>query len=835
MDARQEIHKIETLISERKRMFAHDPARARSRAFYELWERLCKPEPFPVDAEEIAVGGATLALPPHEGAEATCLWDEDAGCAAIRFHSRRWEKIYRIGTKEDGAPDWSAELRESAAAQDDAERIDAFRDLAAALRDASIPLEKMKLKEFRQTVPLLSGRYPEPLLAELEKLPLKRVREFFHAALRDAAEDELNDQMTLPLDGTYAQPGAQDDASFLKGATDAAPADTVWRVEQRLELLERSALLQAKHERNFQFPLDGAEALQSKGTEWTTRIYPPKEAPVRQDDLLIVTDKRDGQAVGTLKVDLFDEETLIGRLRAERTLDFDAEKPHWEASLRKGPVEQYFQLLRDMRNQLEANAPTPDFRAAGAILGLERVPFRFPGLLDEKTEPMLNRAQSAAFRAACDPENRLVLIQGPPGTGKTHLLERIVRAMSASGMRILVGTPSHAAIDNLCRRIMDLPFLRVAKNAENVDPALYADHWTGTTGNYRKIRARCGPNAAGLIFAGTLPGLLRDYTVENFLKSGTDFDALLIDEAGMATAAEAILAARLARRVVLLGDHRQLPPFPLPQEALRELVDRSAAKEGEVRTLATRSVLEWLIETRKCPSFMLNLSYRCKNPRLLRFASTMFYGAALLPNPESEYYRLPVALREAAYPPSTLRIVTTSALPFSLRRERLALKGGKPGICNPCEAELAADAAEDLLNRFPLEEIMVITPYRKQVSRLRSAFAQRFADRVSKERLERFLDANVSTVDSFQGGEREAVVISYVRSNRGTGIGFADNPNRINVAYTRCRSELVLIGDLDCLKAQCGSRLFLRLEAAVARDGEIVAAKEPERPQSEED
>ena len=77
-------------------------------------------------------------------------------------------------------------------------------------------------------------------------------------------------------------------------------------------------------------------------------------------------------------------------------------------------------------------------------------------------------------------------------------------------------------------------------------------------------------------------------------------------------------------------------------------------------------------------------------------------------------------------------------------------------------------------------------------------------------------------MDSFQGGESEAVIISYVRSSERHGIGFTDNANRINVAYTRCRSELVIIGDLECLRNRGGNQLFAKLERAVERDGEIV-------------
>ena len=127
-----------------------------------------------------------------------------------------------------------------------------------------------------------------------------------------------------------------------------------------------------------------------------------------------------------------------------------------------------------------------------------------------------------------------------------------------------------------------------------------------------------------------------------------------------------------------------------------------------------------------------------------------------------------------------------------------------------------------MLTRHELEDITVISPYRRQIMLLRKTFSDLFASRFATDRWNHFLLNNIATVDSFQGGESEAVIISYVRSSERHGIGFTDNANRINVAYTRCRSELVIIGDLDCLKNRGKNQLFAKLERAVERDGEIV-------------
>lgn len=164
--------------------------------------------------------------------------------------------------------------------------------------------------------------------------------------------------------------------------------------------------------------------------------------------------------------------------------------------------------------------------------------------------------------------------------------------------------------------------------------------------------------------------------------------------------------------------------------------------------------------------------------------------------------------REKKYPPSTLRWISTSNAPSHVRHEFLDYVSGRPGLCNPYEIRLCIREFENLLKKYPLHEISLISPYNLQIRKLRNELSRKFRHRFSEDEWNRFLFTRVSTVDSFQGGESDAVIISYVRSNSGAGIGFTDNPNRINVAYTRCRDELVIIGDLDCLKNQDKNGIF---------------------------
>ena len=212
----------------------------------------------------------------------------------------------------------------------------------------------------------------------------------------------------------------------------------------------------------------------------------------------------------------------------------------------------------------------------------------------------------------------------------------------------------------------------------------------------------------------------------------------------------------------------------------------------------------------------------------MRFSSTLFYNARVSTSSKAEFYRLSYEERKIKYPQSTLRFLSTSELPLAVRKEQLTFNGNRPGLENPTEAQLTIQVLFQLLQKYPINEITIISPYRRQVRLVRSKLSyEKAKDQFSPHSLsraewEQFLHDRISTVDRFQGGESDAVIISYVRSNIDEGIGFVDDPHRINVAHTRCRKELVVIGDLECLKAQSTNSVFQRMQRAIQRDGELV-------------
>jgi superfamily I DNA and/or RNA helicase len=464
--------------------------------------------------------------------------------------------------------------------------------------------------------------------------------------------------------------------------------------------------------------------------------------------------------------------------------------------------------------------------AVAAFLGLRTVSFRIAAR--ENLQGGLDASQRRALATALHPENEVTLVQGPPGTGKTTVLECLLRELCSERRRILVAAPSNAAVDNVCRRIRrDLPVLRFGNQGESIASDIRDSCWIGIDAAIDEFKRRRRRNGGGGLFAGTHVSLLKSPLIQQDIEQNGLHDAVVFDEAGMAAMDEFLLCASLGRRVILFGDHRQLPPFPLPDVVFRELEERRTAIPRTHRMLIERSALEWAATVRNFPVLILQRSYRCQNPRLLRFCSLFFYHALVRPNRDAEYYRLPFAERQEMFPPSTLRLYRTSGLPEALRRERLVLEGTKPGLENRIEARICAFAVFDALRRYSPEEITVITPYRRQVRLIRSCLDAMWKRRTATEKMDRtkwekFLFDRISTVDRFQGGESDVVIISYVRSNRSDGIGFVEDAQRINVAHTRCRREMVVIADIETLKTQSGNQIFHRMERAFLRDGQIL-------------
>ncbi|WP_425246491.1 DEAD/DEAH box helicase [Streptomyces sp. NEAU-NA10] len=291
--------------------------------------------------------------------------------------------------------------------------------------------------------------------------------------------------------------------------------------------------------------------------------------------------------------------------------------------------------------------------------------------------------------------------------------------------------------------------------------------------------------------------------------SGLDFDLAVVDEAGQIAVPDALVPLVRARRAVLVGDHRQLPPHLDPE------VREWAADTGDpvLLDLVTTSVLE-LLCARLPEAGTVALTNQRRMPSVVAdFVSAAFYGGQLrTPVPDgphdSRLFGAPMAF------------VDTSRLPLGGRSEQEAVSAAgqeRAGYVNPAEAELLTLLAAHYDERG--EQWAVIVPYAAQAELITEALTLRTGR-------PRHVRLNVGTVDSFQGGERDVILYGFTRSNPAGRVGFLAELRRTNVAFTRARRQLVLVGDLATLTraTDSGFRELMRsLREHVAARGEIRA------------
>ncbi|CAB9519056.1 polymerase alpha-associated DNA helicase A [Seminavis robusta] len=387
----------------------------------------------------------------------------------------------------------------------------------------------------------------------------------------------------------------------------------------------------------------------------------------------------------------------------------------------------------------------------------------------------LNLSQRMAVEGATT--NRLTLIQGPPGTGKTAVAIRILQhwarlGKSAQGEAhspILATSDSNIAVDNLvegCASV-GLSVVRLGR-PEAIRPELL---------RYCIDRPPSSYNNNGQSYTSNSAFKERLKTLKNAqvicctcIGSGGDildamtFDRVLVDEATQATEPAVLVPLmRGCRQLVLVGDHCQLPPTVLSTRA---------EEEGHGVPLFSRMVACGV------PPFMLDTQYRM-HPCIAMFPSDLFYGGKLR-NGVTSPERRPLA-------------------GFPWPREEfpvayIPVKGIEmdDGVSkyNELEADAACRAVQALLDggQCTVSDIAVCTPYAAQ-ARLIRRLTRRLMDSTGPPYIE------VSSVDGFQGREKEAVVFSAVRSNDYGAIGFTSDWRRVNVSFTRARRALIVIGN----------------------------------------
>jgi len=415
--------------------------------------------------------------------------------------------------------------------------------------------------------------------------------------------------------------------------------------------------------------------------------------------------------------------------------------------------------------------------------------------------PSLNPEQRRAVELA-ERADDLALVHGPPGTGKTTVLAEVIRAAVARGEQVLAAAPSNLAADNLLERLARsgvegvrlghparvLPALlertlesRVAGHEAARIARGLVDEALALRREARKRKERRGPGRfseardaerrarALLAEARALEERAESEVLERApvvvatltgldapVLAGRRFPLAVVDEATQSVEPAAYLALLRAERAVLAGDHRQLPPTVLSR----------AAQEGGLGI----SLFERLAEGGALALAPLAEQHRM-NEVIMRYPSEALYGGTLRAHP---------AVASHALDGLPLLFVDTAGRGFEEETPE-----GSDSKHNPGEAELAAREVERVLSLgVEPADVAVISPYDAQVQRLREILSARI-----EEGLE------VDTVDGFQGREKEAVIVSLVRSNDGGEVGFLADVRRMNVAITRARKKLVVVGD----------------------------------------
>ena len=448
----------------------------------------------------------------------------------------------------------------------------------------------------------------------------------------------------------------------------------------------------------------------------------------------------------------------------------------------------------------------------------------------------LNDSQKLAIENALSCEN-FYLIHGPFGTGKTRTLVELISQETRQNHKVLATAESNAAVDNILERLMDNKKLNLTRLGH---PQRVSKHNITQTLAYkvenhklnkkikkihkkinnliekRKVHTKPTPQYRRglgdydiLYFASKGKGsrgvssdkmksmakwieinqeideahdeikrienrMIKDIidTSDVILATNSSaalesisrvkFDVAIIDEASQATIPSVLIPIAKAHRFILAGDHKQLPPTIISDRA------------GEL----SKTLFEELIRMYPHKSQLLNIQYRM-NSLLMKFPNEEFYNNGLKSAPSVDDITINDIL-DGEHDEEALLFVDTSNVDIEGETH---LKDSK-SIVNHMEAEISVRLVNDYLNDgIEVDDIGIISPYADQV-----------------KIIQEMTPVEVKTVDGFQGREKEIIIISTVRSNEHENIGFLKDLRRLNVAITRAKRKLIIVGNINTLK-----------------------------------
>ena len=423
----------------------------------------------------------------------------------------------------------------------------------------------------------------------------------------------------------------------------------------------------------------------------------------------------------------------------------------------------------------------------------------------------LNRTQEEAVNKVLQAKD-VAIVHGPPGTGKTTTLVEAIYETLRRENQVLVCAQSNMAVDWISEKLVDrgINVLRIGNPTRVNDKMLsftyerrfeahpdyellwairkairdLRGHRKRGDDKYHQKLERLKERATELeirinaqlfgearVIASTLVGSA------NRLLEGQKFGTLFIDEAAQALEAACWIPIRRVSRVILAGDHCQLPPT---------VKSFAAMKAGLGKTL-----MERIVDNHPETVTLLKMQYRM-NEEIMRFSSDWFYGNQVESAPEVKYRSiLDLDIPMTWVDTSQFSTLTTFSEEFV---------GECFGRINKAEAELTLLVLEQYFQKIGKQRILderldvgVISPYRAQVQYLRRLLKKKEFFKPYRSLI------SVNTVDGFQGQERDIILISLVRANDEGQIGFLRDLRRMNVAITRARMKLIIIGDASTM------------------------------------
>ena len=399
--------------------------------------------------------------------------------------------------------------------------------------------------------------------------------------------------------------------------------------------------------------------------------------------------------------------------------------------------------------------------------------------------PWLNKTQEKAVNEVLWTKDVMV-VHGPPGTGKTTTLVEAINETLRRESQVLVCAQSNMAVDWIFtyeRRFEGHPeypqlwslrkAIREMRSKRKRGSESYHQQLDRLKSRATELEVRINAELfqEARVIACTLTG------AANRVLEGMKFTTLFIDEAAQALEAACWIPIRKVSRVIFAGDHQQLPPT---------VKSIAALKAGLGKTL-----MERIVENKPEVVTLLQVQYRM-NDQIMQFSSREFYDGKLQTAPEIKY-------RGILDYDNPMSWYNTDDLPDDIESKE-EFVGESFGRINKAEAELTLQHLELYYGRIGKQRILderidvgIISPYRAQVQLLRRMIKKREFFKPYRHLI------SVNTVDGFQGQERDVIILSLVRSNDEGQIGFLRDLRRMNVAITRARMKLIILGSVGTL------------------------------------